>query len=162
MSTARSALLRLTAGIVIGTLAVAGCGGTDDDATDSASSTRAAPETSEDGAATPSEDADGDPSPSASDEQPAQTPVVIEIQIADGRVRTEVDRVPVAAGDTVRMTVVSDVADEVHVHGVEEVLPVEPDTRAVLEFVLVEGTAPGLYDVETHDSALLLLQLEVS
>ncbi len=167
MNPARSALLhRLTAGMVIGTLAVTGCGGTTEDATDSPGSTSAAPETSAEDAESPSADTGGDPggdsSPSESDEQPAETPVVIEIQIADGQVRTEIDRVPVAVGDAVRMTVESDVADQVHVHGIEEVLQVEPGERAVLEFVVPEGTAPGLYEVETHDSALLLLQLEVS
>lgn len=161
MNSARSDLRRLTAGMVIGTLAVAGCGGTDDGAPDSPGSTSVAPETPEDGAA-PSANASGDPSPSESDEQPADSPVVIEIQIAAGQVRTEIDRVPVAVGDSVRMAVESDVTDEVHVHGIEEVLQVEPGERAVLEFVVPEGTAPGLYEVETHDSALLLLQLEVS
>lgn len=166
MHPARSALLlRLTAGMVIGTLAVTGCGGTTEDATDSPSSTSAAPETSAEDAATPSENAGVapgvDPSPSDS-EQPAETPVVIEIQISAGQVRTEIDRVPVAVGDAVRMTVESDVADQVHVHGIEESLPVGPGDRAVLEFVVPEGTAPGLYEVETHDSALLLLQLEVT
>ncbi len=167
MNPARSALLlRLTAGMVIGTLAVTGCGGTTEDATDSPGSTSATPDTSAEDAATPSEDTEddpgGDPSPSESDEQPTDLPVIIEIRIADGRVLTEIDRVPVGVGDTVRMAVESDVADEVHVHGIEEVLQVEPGQRAVLEFVVPEGTAPGLYEVETHDSALLLLQLEVS
>lgn len=162
MNPARSALLlRLIAGMVIGTLAVTGCGGTTEDATDSPSSTSAAPETSAGDATTPSESAGVDPSPSDS-EQPAQTPVIIEIQISAGQVRTEIDRVPVAVGDAVRMTVASDVADQVHVHGIEELLAVEPGERAVLEFVVPEGTAPGLYEVETHDSALLLLQLEVT
>lgn len=158
-------LLRLTAGMVIATLAVTGCGGTAEDATDSPSSTSAAPETSAEAATTPSEDAGVDPGvdPSPSDsEQPAETPVVIEIQISAGQVRTEIHRVPVGAGDAVRMTVESDVADQVHVHGIEELLPVGPGERAVLEFVVPEGTAPGLYEVETHDSALLLLQLEVT
>lgn len=166
MNPARSALLlRLIAGMVIGTLAVTGCGGTTEDATDSPSSTSAAPGTSAGDATTPSESAGVDPGvdPSPSDsEQPAETPVIIEIQISAGQVRTEIDRVPVAVGDAVRMTVASDVADQVHVHGIEELLPVEPGERAVLEFVVPEGTAPGLYEVETHDSALLLLQLEVT
>lgn len=166
MNPARSALLRLTACLVVGTLAVSGCASSEDGATDSPSSTSAARQTSAEDAATPSEDTEGDPggdpSPSESDEQLTDPPVIVEIRIADGRVLTEVDRVPVGVGDTVRMAVDSDVADEVHVHGIEEVLQVEPGQRTVLEFVVPEGTAPGLYEVETHDSALLLLQLEVS
>ncbi len=170
MNSARCALLRLTAGMVIATLAVAGCGADpDDDATDPAPSTSTAPETPDgsattpgDEATTPADDATDNPSPNPSDEEPAPSPVVVEIRVRGGQVSTETDRVPVAVGDTVRMIVRSDVADEIHVHGIEEVLQVEPGQRAVLEFLVPEGTAPGLYEVETHDSALLLLQLEVT
>lgn len=65
----------------------------------------------------------------------------------------------VAVGDTVAITVTSDVADEVHVHGYDVYADIGPDAPTTF---LVEATIPGVWEVELHDSGLLLLELAVS
>ena len=82
----------------------------------------------------------------------------IEISVANGKVDPPTHRQEVAQGDTVTLVVTSDEADEVHVHGVD----IEKETKAG-EPTTVEFEVPdaGLYEVETHESGLQLLQLEV-
>jgi plastocyanin len=82
----------------------------------------------------------------------------IEVVVVDGTVDTAEDSVDVAVGETVRVTVTSDVDDEVHVHGVEQTADLSAGSPTTLEFSLAE---PGVYEVETHESGLLLLQLIV-
>jgi plastocyanin len=82
----------------------------------------------------------------------------IEVAITDGSVDTAEDSVEVAVGETVRLTVTSDVDDEVHVHGVEQTAELSAGSPTTLEF---SPTEPGVYEVETHESGLLLFQLIV-
>jgi plastocyanin len=82
----------------------------------------------------------------------------IEVVVVDGTVDTAEDSVDVAVGETVRVTVTSDVDDEVHVHGVEQTADLSAGSPTTLEFSLAE---PGVYEAETHESGLLLFQLIV-
>ena len=82
----------------------------------------------------------------------------IEVVVVDGTVDTAEDSVEVAVGDTVRVTVTSDVDDEVHVHGVDQTADLHTGRPTTLELSFAE---PGVYEVETHESGLLLLQLIV-
>lgn len=82
----------------------------------------------------------------------------IEVDVTDGTVDTAEDTVEVAVGGTVRVTVTSDVDDEVHVHGVDRTVDLSAGVPATLEFTVDE---PGVYEVETHGSHLLLFQLLV-
>ncbi|HEX6577812.1 MAG TPA: hypothetical protein VF082_05535 [Jiangellaceae bacterium] len=82
----------------------------------------------------------------------------IEVAITDGSVDTAEDSVEVALGEAVRLTVTSDIDDEVHVHGVEQTAELSAGSPTTLEFTLAE---PGVYEVETHESGLLLFQLIV-
>lgn len=82
----------------------------------------------------------------------------ITISVANGKVDPPTHRQQVAQGDTVKLVVTSDEADEVHVHGVdleEELTPGKPTT---ITFVAKD---PGIYEVETHESGLQLVQIEV-
>lgn len=83
---------------------------------------------------------------------------VVEVEIAEGRVSTDDDRVEVRRGDTVRIVVTSDVDDEVHVHGVEQTAALVAGETATVEFTVDEA---GLFEVETHEGDLLLFQLLV-
>lgn len=83
---------------------------------------------------------------------------LVEIEIADGQVDVATDRVEVALGARVRLAVTSDTADEVHVHGYEESVELAPGRRTTLELT---ADTPGLFEVELHESGLLLVQLEV-
>lgn len=80
------------------------------------------------------------------------------VTIADGTVNPAPQRVPVARGAEFTLTVVSDVFDRVHVHGPEIIGVVTPDTPAIMKITFDQ---PGLYEVETHETALQLLQVIV-
>ena len=67
-------------------------------------------------------------------------------------------RTNVARGERVRVVVRSDSPDEVHVHGYDREAPVAPGADAVIEFVADQS---GLFEVETHESGLVLTQLLV-
>ncbi|HZY26720.1 MAG TPA: hypothetical protein VFE49_00555 [Jiangellaceae bacterium] len=82
----------------------------------------------------------------------------IEVVVVDGTVDTAEDSVQVAVGEAVRVTVTSDVDDEVHVHGVDQTAELSAGLPTTLEFSLAE---PGVYEVETHEGGLLLFQLLV-
>jgi plastocyanin len=96
------------------------------------------------------------PTVSVSDESAGDR--VVEVEIADGQVSTDDDRVEVRRGDTVRIVVTSDVDDEVHVHGVEQTATLVAGETAAVEFTVDEA---GLFEVETHEGDLLLFQLLV-
>lgn len=83
----------------------------------------------------------------------------IRVALRDGRASPPPDRVEVDLGQRVRIVVTSDTEDEVHVHGYDETVRLRPGEPASVEFV---ADQPGLYEVETHHSGTLLLQLAVS
>lgn len=82
----------------------------------------------------------------------------VEVSVVGGAVTPPPGRVEVTRGDRVRVTVSSDEADEVHVHGYDLEGAVGPGQPFVVEFV---ADADGQYEVETHDAGLLLFQLLV-
>jgi heme/copper-type cytochrome/quinol oxidase subunit 2 len=97
------------------------------------------------------EAATGDPSPAAS---------VVEItsSVRDGKVTPEPHRVKVKQGATVRLQVTSDIDDVLHVHGFDVEEPLEAGRTTTVELT---ADQPGVFEVETHESGLQLLQLEV-
>jgi plastocyanin len=82
----------------------------------------------------------------------------IQVAVKDGKVTPATHREPVAKGDTVKLVVTTDTADEVHVHGVDFEKETSPGKPVTVTFVAKD---PGIYEVETHESGLQLLQLEV-
>lgn len=83
----------------------------------------------------------------------------IRLDYANGEVTGGTQRVPVPLGARVTLVVTGDVADEVHVHGYDSYLDVTPGADAMITF---PAGIPGVFEVETHDSGLVLAQLEVS
>ena len=83
----------------------------------------------------------------------------IEVSFAGGRVSGGVRTERVALGETVRLRVTSDVADEVHVHTYDLIGAVGPDMPADIE---VDATIPGRHEVELEDRGRVLMTLEVS
>ena len=67
-------------------------------------------------------------------------------------------RVDVKQGQQIRLVVHTDTPEEVHVHGYDIEKMVGPGKDAVIEFA---ATQTGLFEVETHESGLLLTQLAV-
>jgi hypothetical protein len=137
------AVVALIAGLALG-----GCG--DDDAPSTA-------ETNQPEATTTSPAPVDSATPTESPTQAEQVQIV-DITIAGGDVQTASDRVAVPLNRTVRLVVTSDVPDELHVHGFDLEAPLEPGVPTTLEFVADE---PGVFEVETHESELLLVQLAV-
>jgi plastocyanin len=89
---------------------------------------------------------------------PSADVVEVSVAVKDGKVSPKTHRVQVAKGATVRLIVTSDVDDEVHVHGFDiekELSAGQPTT------IDLTADQTGLFEVETHESELQLLQLEV-
>jgi heme/copper-type cytochrome/quinol oxidase subunit 2 len=80
------------------------------------------------------------------------------VQVAGGKVTGDTGRVPVPVGDHVTLTITSDVADEVHVHGYDRTTALTPGTPAELTF---DATIPGVFEVELHEAGTVLLSLQV-
>ncbi|MFC7382270.1 cupredoxin domain-containing protein [Sphaerisporangium rhizosphaerae] len=90
---------------------------------------------------------------------PAPTTVKqIAVAISERTVTPPPSRIDVAKGQTVRITVTSDVADQAHVHGYDKAADLKPGSPATIEFVADQS---GLFEVETHGQELQLFQLLV-
>lgn len=138
-------VLGLLAGLLL-VLALGGCasgdddpGGSDASATTSPSATTGGPASS--GEATETEQA-----------------VEISVAVTDGKVEPEPRRVEVPKDSQVRLIVTSDVDDELHVHGYEVEAELEAGRPTTVELV---ADQTGIFEVETHETELELLQLEV-
>lgn len=82
----------------------------------------------------------------------------ITVTITGTTVAPAPDRIDVAKGQTVRLTVTSDTYDILHVHGYDKAAELTPGVPAVVQFVADQD---GLFEVEVHSSHLQLCQLEV-
>ncbi|MFI6255831.1 hypothetical protein ACIBCL_06880 [Micromonospora zamorensis] len=135
-------------------LLLVGCGQDDDPsvATPSAAPTSAAP---------PSATTAPTPAASATPSAAASTPAVdrqITVTIAKRRVDPPTGRITVGKGELVRITVTSDVSDELHVHGYDLGARLPAGTPGLVEF---RADKTGLFEVETHETELVLFQLVV-
>lgn len=88
----------------------------------------------------------------------ASADVVIEAAVRDGEVSPAPHRVNIDRGEVVRLVIRSDHRDAVHVHGYDLEQPVRPGDPAVFTFT---ADVPGVFEVETHDPALHVVQLQV-
>ncbi|MFG1841657.1 hypothetical protein ACGFH8_24910 [Micromonospora sp. NPDC049175] len=136
---------------VLTALLAAGCGHDDDPsvATPSAPATSAAPPS----AATTAPSPTASPTPSA----PSADREIV-VTIAKRRISPPTGRVTVAKGQLVRITVTSDVSDELHVHGYDLGARLPAGTPGSVEF---RADKTGLFEVETHETELVLFQLVV-
>ena len=102
----------------------------------------------------------GSPESPTPDEQPSpgRDALVIEATISGGAVQTDSERVDVELGKTLRLVIVSDANDELHVHGYELKRPVTAGEELTLEFV---ADIPGVFEVELEESGLPLFELRV-
>ena len=89
----------------------------------------------------------------------AAGPVRVEITIEGGEVDPAGDRVEVGAGQPVELAVSSDAPDELHVHSdPEHEFEVEEGEGQVFRFRI---DRPGVYEVESHELEVTVVQLEV-
>jgi heme/copper-type cytochrome/quinol oxidase subunit 2 len=82
----------------------------------------------------------------------------IVVSVKDGKVSPQTHRVKVPVGSQVRLTVSSDVDDEVHVHGFDIEREIAAGQTVTIDFT---ADQTGVFEVETHESDLQLLQLQV-
>ena len=88
----------------------------------------------------------------------AADPYAFDIVI-EGTTVTGGGRISVPFGETVTLRFTSDVADEIHIHGYDIYVDLEPGVQAEVSFV---ADIPGLVEIETHNSHLVIANLEAS
>lgn len=101
------------------------------------------------------------PSSAATGSSAASSGAVHQIRIhyAHGKVSGDTGRVRVHSGEQVRLTVDSDVADEVHVHGYDLMGDVAPGKPATVTF---RADTPGVFEVELEHLGKQLFTFQVS
>jgi heme/copper-type cytochrome/quinol oxidase subunit 2 len=97
-------------------------------------------------------------SPAATSKAGSGGPQTIRVQVTGSKVQTAERRVKVPLGTQVRLEVTADRADEVHLHGYDRKVDIEPGTPAVLE---VTADTPGVFEVELEEAGLKLVELQV-
>ena len=83
----------------------------------------------------------------------------IAVTIADGKVRPNAEDVKVKQGQTVRVTIRSDVDESIHVHGYDKTAKASPGEPGEVTFT---ADVKGVFEIETHESAKLAAKLIVS
>ncbi|MGH3683905.1 MAG: hypothetical protein ACRDRU_12240 [Pseudonocardiaceae bacterium] len=83
----------------------------------------------------------------------------ISVTVRGGKVSGDTGRIMVPLGTPVVMSVSSDVADEIHVHGYDRKANVRAGTTASIAFIA--NTAGG-FPVELENAKVQLLQLQVN
>ena len=89
---------------------------------------------------------------------PEEERTEVAVEFRDGQVVGGVRRLEIERGDRVVVVVQSDVADHVHVHGIDILQDVVPGSPARLRF---RPRTPGVIEIELEDRHLLLAELEV-
>lgn len=92
---------------------------------------------------------------------PAEQPddaQVVDLVLAGGKVSGDTGRVPVELGSTVRVTVLADVVDDVHIHGYDVRTATTVGQPSAVSFV---ADRPGVFEVELEEARVLLTRLQV-
>jgi heme/copper-type cytochrome/quinol oxidase subunit 2 len=158
MRSVHDRLIRVTAAAALPTLAVlalAGCG-TDEPGTGGQESTPAgSPSQTPSTVATPK----GSGPSNTADPSGETADVNIDVTIAGGKVSPSTQTVKANAGQTVKITVTSDVEDQLHVHGYDKEVDLMPGKPGSVTFT---ADIKGTFEIETHESGKLLAKLVVS
>lgn len=88
----------------------------------------------------------------------AVKPVVIQINVVNGKVIGGAKRPSVKKGRTVRFVIRTNVGTEVHLHGYDIEKTPKKGTPTVIQFV---AKVPGRFELELHHPDALLAQLTV-
>jgi FtsP/CotA-like multicopper oxidase with cupredoxin domain len=94
----------------------------------------------------------------ASAQAPAQ-PTFTTVRVVNGQPQGGIRTVSVKKGDRVRLRVVSDVADEIHVHGYDLKKDVAKDGSVRFSF---PATIEGRFEVELENAGTQIADLEVT
>lgn len=146
---------RQRAALIVGAIAVLVVayvlirGGSDDDkdsaATPAAQTAQSAPSTT----STP---------PTSTEEAPAE-PAVPTVRVVDAKPQGGVKKLDFDKGDQIRFKVVSDTADEIHVHGYDLMKDVEKGGSVSFSF---KGSIDGRFVVELEDHGEQIAELDVA
>ncbi|MEU4274936.1 hypothetical protein ACFY8X_27650 [Streptomyces tanashiensis] len=101
----------------------------------------------------PAASASAPPSP-----RPTEPGRTVSLTITGTTVQPPPSRIELKKGERLTLRVTSDRADTLHVHGYDRELPLSPGTPATLTLT---ADRTGLFEVETHESGLVLTQLVV-
>lgn len=97
-----------------------------------------------------------DPPPTPAGSGPVDREIVV--TISKKEVSPATARYEVASGTLVRITATSDVDDSLHVHGYDRSVTLRAGVPGSLD---LRADRTGLFEVETHDTRLVLFQLVV-
>jgi hypothetical protein len=96
--------------------------------------------------------------PPATTTEAAPAPVQVDVVVVGGEPQGGIVRQSVDLDSAVVLTVTSDVADEVHVHGYDLMADVAPGAPATIRFT---ADAPGRFEIELEDTGVQIAELEV-
>jgi hypothetical protein len=140
-------------GALLCVLAIAaGCGDDGDDGT--ATETPSASESTSQATETPTES----PSASETSEAPEPEGTVIAISFKDGEVTPAGDRVEAKAGEPIIFEIDADAPGELHVHSTPD-HEIEFEAGTSSQEIVIDQ--PGIVEVELHEPAIVVVQLEV-
>jgi hypothetical protein len=125
----------------------------DDDSAAQTTNAQTVQTTTESPATTEQATTEASPATTAEPEAVRLDYVIVRGQPQGGIARDSVDR-----GRSVVITVTSDVADEVHVHGYDLSAEVAPGAPATIRFV---ADAPGRFEIELENTGVQIGELEV-
>jgi hypothetical protein len=153
----RIALIAVTVVLLAGGFVLARGAGTDEDVT----------------ATTPTPPAAAEPAPRAAGGEPSQDPAAVadeperrpkpaprveRVRMRDGAPAGEVRDLVFTDGETVRLRFSSNVADEVHIHGVDRYVDVPAGGSASTRF---RAEGQGIFEIESHTTGTLVARLEI-
>ena len=96
--------------------------------------------------------------PPATTTEAATAPVQVDVVVVGGESQGGIVRESVDLDSAVVLTVTSDVADEVHVHGYDLMADVAPGAPATIRFT---ADAPGRFEIELENTGVQIAELEV-
>ena len=96
--------------------------------------------------------------PPATTTEAATAPVQVDVVVVGGEPQGGIVRESVDLDSEVVVTVTSDVADEVHVHGYDLMADVAPGAPATIRFT---ADAPGRFEIELENTGVQIAELEV-
>ena len=149
----RIVLLAIAAVVLVGGILLASSSGEDDE-TGGAETTAAQTTPAEDGAT-----ADEPTGGQEAEEEEAPPPPRVETIRMRGRAPVgDAQTLSFERGETIRLRFVSDVAEEVHIHGFDRYVQVPAGEAKTARF---EASLEGIFEVESHGSGELLAKLEI-
>jgi hypothetical protein len=97
--------------------------------------------------------------PSSSTEEAPAEPAIPTVRVVDAKPQGGVKKLEFNKGDQIRFEVVSDTADEIHVHGYDLMKDVEKGGSVSFSF---KGSIDGRFVVELEDHGEQIAELDVS